>query len=147
MDAAVFVSQVDEKFLLCRITAGNDTSLVLIDQHAADERVRVESFLSSYCDQVQAGKVDVEEFKEPQAVLLARAEGVQLASGETRAVFAKWGIGVESEDVAVCEEDYCQVWITHVPAVVGKRFRSEPRLIQDLISKLMHAFNDLAHVR
>lgn len=134
LDAATFVSQVDEKFLLCRIALKGETSLVLIDQHAADERIRVESFLSTYCQQVQIGEVAIEEFKESQAVLLDRAEGGQFSTSDTRAVFEKWGIGIELEDVAVCAEDYCQVWVKHVPAVVGKRFRSEPRLIQDLIS-------------
>jgi DNA mismatch repair protein MLH3 len=45
------VSQVDAKFILCSLpsTAGNAQTLVLVDQHAASERVNLESLLGDLC--------------------------------------------------------------------------------------------------
>ncbi|ROW00673.1 hypothetical protein VSDG_03229 [Cytospora chrysosperma] len=57
LDSAVLVSQVDRKFILAKVpfdrVAGNEkdlksSMLVLIDQHAADERCRVEGLMEDY---------------------------------------------------------------------------------------------------
>ncbi|KAF1835096.1 DNA mismatch repair protein [Decorospora gaudefroyi] len=52
------ISQVDKKFILIKMLSSSSTPdheevLVLIDQHAADERVQVESLLQDLCTPVQ----------------------------------------------------------------------------------------------
>ncbi|KZT62792.1 hypothetical protein CALCODRAFT_445231, partial [Calocera cornea HHB12733] len=52
---AVVLTQVDRKFIACKVPLNvpgeedADDMLVLIDQHAADERIRVEGFLRDMC--------------------------------------------------------------------------------------------------
>ena len=53
----LIIGQVNEKFVACIVNGGADGvamgsgsgTLVLVDQHAADERIRVEQFLSEIC--------------------------------------------------------------------------------------------------
>jgi DNA mismatch repair ATPase MutL len=52
-DKAVFdrleiIAQVDQKFIACKLVLEVGTLLVLIDQHAADERVKLETYLREY---------------------------------------------------------------------------------------------------
>lgn len=133
------LGQVDRKFIACVIQASpvtdrdHDTeddddngdgtweekgkgtpTLVLVDQHAADERVRVERLLdelcasfgrveidsdSKACDHNTTGMEDVEPelavrvLRPPVAVLLTRHEAEQLAgSPGMRRAFGLWGV-------------------------------------------------------
>jgi DNA mismatch repair ATPase MutL len=42
------IGQVDEKFIACKLVYKEDTLLVMIDQHAADERIKLERYLKQY---------------------------------------------------------------------------------------------------
>src|SRR5689334_4875730 len=51
------IGQVDDKFIACKLqcsdthTSSNSSStLILVDQHAADERIRVEMLLKEFCE-------------------------------------------------------------------------------------------------
>ncbi|KAI6661653.1 hypothetical protein LOD99_13526 [Oopsacas minuta] len=44
--SAVFINQIDKKFLCCILSVNNKDILVLFDQHAVHERIRLESLLS-----------------------------------------------------------------------------------------------------
>ncbi len=42
------IGQVDAKFIACKLKYEKDSLLVLVDQHAADERIKLELYLSQY---------------------------------------------------------------------------------------------------
>ncbi|CAA7260090.1 unnamed protein product [Cyclocybe aegerita] len=113
------INQVDRKFIACRIAkrseAGSqnecggdvwpqhDYSLVLIDQHAADERVRVEDFLKELClgflespsrmDSREAVGVHVRDVTPPRPVLLTLHEALIIKrSPDVQAMLRKWGV-------------------------------------------------------
>src|SRR5947208_9136445 len=51
LNSAIIISQVDDKFILAKFPSMTSSSLlVMIDQHAADERIRVEQFWESICN-------------------------------------------------------------------------------------------------
>lgn len=157
LQTACAISQVDRKFVACLIgvdhrstvTEGNEAlregagkhidgkTLVLIDQHAADERVRVERFLKTICNGFLChhdghGGVEMMQLSPPVPVLLTRREASRLSQVPAyQKAFESWGFlfgGLKS--VAITEdadlgahEDtaYTQILVTAIPEVVSDK--------------------------
>ncbi|KAL1946475.1 hypothetical protein VTO73DRAFT_14579 [Trametes versicolor] len=143
------LGQVDRKFVACIIVHfaqsaeeegggdeyredadGGEQALVLIDQHAADERVRVERFLRELCTPSSRGGHPSE--------VEARAIAKTL---DVRSAFARWGItfgGFPAVQEVVLDEfqggetAYVQVAVATVPEVVADKLLAGDEL-RDLI--------------
>lgn len=122
LDSARFIAQIDRKFLLCRTV---DDTLVLIDQHAADERVRVERLL----DAMRLDHVKTVQLHTPVLVLLRREE-VAAAMRHRRAM-ARWGVSYSTSSDG--RGDHGQIEVTTLPKVVADRLCAEPTLLKQLI--------------
>lgn len=173
---AEFLAQVDKKFLLvklkmntfssasnnnssnstnqdCTTTASQET-LIMVDQHAASERIRVERYLKDYCGSVARGddSVKIYTFEEPKRLLLSREEVLQLKERGGKEECERWGIGIDfvpttelgiqmeiddEEEESRGLSDYIQVQLNHIPLVVSDRLKSEPRLQQELIRSFL----------
>lgn len=147
---AVVVNQVDSKFIACLLPSGYVTSgadcgsgapsqgpsrtLALVDQHAADERVRVEWLQREIClahlradDGIGVKRIVLDP---PVPILLTRHENLVLRrSGDVRDFLASWG--VEFASIKDTEEDYSpsddgnysQVTVASIPEIISKRVR------------------------
>lgn len=149
------ISQVDCKFIACVVGLDHEDSsdaekddeacqddlpadgktLILIDQHAADERVRVERFLKSICrgflsHREGSGGVEMEQLSPPVPVLLTRHEAsrvVELAN--FRKAFESWGFrfsGLEEIQITLDSETqldggYIQVFVSAIPSIVSEK--------------------------
>lgn len=130
LEEAEVIAQVDRKFILVKLAAspGEDTGvLVLIDQHAADERCRVERLFEELFTgdkgQVQTMTVDPIVFPAPMAEKSLLQRHIRF--------FQSWGIGYQVEQVS---NDVC-VSVYSLPALVAERCRTEPTLASDLIRR------------
>lgn len=155
---AEVISQVDRKFIACRIVRRSlvdsamapgeapskctlefsDSTLVLIDQHAADERVRVERFLKELClaflysqegETKQAG-IRTTELIPPRPVLLTQHEAHSInGSQDVQEILRKWGVGFAELSKAAPDgpsesgisNAYSQLLVSSVPQVVGDK--------------------------
>lgn len=130
LERAEVVAQVDRKFILAKLPASPDYEqtgavIVLIDQHAADERCRVErlfeEMFASSRGQVQTMPVEPIMFEAPltEMTLLKRH----------RRFFRSWGIGyhVEQTSNKIC------VFVDSLPTLIAERCRTEPSLLTELI--------------
>lgn len=158
---AEFLAQVDQKFLLVRLKTSispagangegleekeeETTTLVMVDQHAADERVRVEKFFDQVCGKVARGQeVDEFTFGEPVPVLVSRLEAAEVLDRQED--FKRWGVSLDlpmetSSDH--CElSDYAQVLVKTVPDIVSDRLRAEPKLLQELVRSYLAQLGD-----
>ncbi|KAF8759532.1 MutL C terminal dimerization domain [Rhizoctonia solani] len=108
------IAQVDAKFIACifRVTSTSERILVLVDQHAADERL-----------------------KPPVKILLTRKEANILTRPDTLNALSRWGLCIEIHlpdtlDVQTLAEDrdFCQVDVISVPDVVSKKLVDEREL-------------------
>lgn len=132
----VFLEQVDSKFLLCRIDRPDgDSSLFLVDQHAADERVRVEQLLKTYCKEVSDGQVQMHTFDPPKPILLDATTAKQAALHV--AEFQRWGLHFHIGNI---DNSVGQVYLQAVPAIVATRLQNDAnlviRLVKDHCNKL-----------
>lgn len=163
LGSARFIAQVDRKFLLVALPPDEDEegagrgkgpTLIIVDQHAADERVRVEGFLDELAGRVARGEaVEREALQPPVGVVISRDEAATLRAGAGKVEqFARWGVDIllEPDDAGLAptgEEpatDYVQVFLSAVPSVVCARLKVDPRLQQELVrSYLAHPVTGL----
>lgn len=152
-----FVCQVDHKFLLCYVERGPrdpaastylsterpteltdaERTLVLIDQHAADERIRIETLLRAYATQVVAGEVEMYDIETAEPVLLTSAEAEALSARLDD--FRRWGVRLnvpplpEASDAETDAPAFRQIVVHAVPLVISDRLMSDKRLIQQVV--------------
>lgn len=131
---AQVLRQVDNQFILAMLPHSShgkeSSSLVLIDQHAADERVKVEEFYHQLCS--------------CQCVSLARPIVFEVSDAEAKRFeqaqpyFASWAIDyqVRHRDV-LTQSPARQAWIavTRLPALIAERCRLEPSLLIQMLRK------------
>jgi len=155
---AVIINQVDRKFIACGIQeqmCGSsdvpseqllqaEATIILIDQHAADERVRVERFLKEMCIgflQTQNGTkndhkqwVRVKELTPPLPVLLThRDASTVMQSQDAREFLRRWGVQIAYPPNSLPESDqssesesstYAQILVSMVPEVISEKVRA-----------------------
>lgn len=145
LKCAQVIGQVDTKFVACMVddrTSKGSRTLILVDQHAADERIRVEQFLSEVCQGflyhgLYSG-VETWELKPAIPILLTRLEARNLARSKVyQHAFERWGFRFASmshADAAEGDEDeYFQVLVETVPELVGEKVM-EPLTLFNQIS-------------
>ncbi|KAF9266346.1 hypothetical protein L218DRAFT_956702 [Marasmius fiardii PR-910] len=168
---AVVISQVDRKFVACTFNSieemeTNQATLVLIDQHAADERIRVELLLRDLCvgflrniqvslREQEDNAVETRHLTPPVPILLTRLELRQLLnSPEVRDVFWSWGICFENQPPitaldhgegtdSVDGDDsggYAQIAVHCVPEVIADKLLSVDEL-RDMVKGFLAQVN------
>ncbi|KAL2041203.1 hypothetical protein N7G274_006148 [Stereocaulon virgatum] len=129
LKSAKIISQVDRKFILlcmsdCPQTSGSKGGdlLVLVDQHAADERLRVESLLAELHSSPKAlTKPIIFEVQAHEEEVLARQASY----------FANWGI---LYDVIVSPgTQKCRISARALPTAIAERCRVEPKVLIELL--------------
>jgi len=135
------LGQVDRKFILVKIFSnGGETRprqfvLVLIDQHAADERCRVEELMKGYfapADDGDGWDARTDALDRPLRFDLSRQDGDLLV--RFREHFLHWGIVYEvfhGED----GQRRVTVEVHSLPPSIVARCRAEPRLLVELLRK------------
>jgi DNA mismatch repair protein MLH3 len=169
---AKVVGQVDRKFIICKIgdLAGSDDlghdTLVLIDQHAASERIILEGLLGQYgtptalLDETTHSKegpifhtATVSDYTSHASALnfeVSNTEHELLQQYRTH--FAAWGVsyeierredrasGIQVENLGVGGESCLRV--KKLPLVIVERCSSTPRLCIDMIRAEIWALHD-----
>jgi len=148
------INQLDRKFILCAVDPIRESDdsgqasdnlgriLVLVDQHAASERVRVEGFLKTLCHNFlnleSIGKYSANriELDPPRPILLSRKEASILRG--TRSNLGRWCFDLswpesKSRDQSVDQDAYEQVLVHSVPHVVGDKVRWSIRFVKALL--------------
>ena len=134
LQQACVIGQVDAKFIACSLPAGEGSLLVCIDQHAADERFRLERLLSEYTEGCYRGDAPVVPLSEPLDVAVP---GWEEAPSLDNVHF--WGFhGAELVGHGV-------VRVTWLPEIIRDRVLTvsgrcfHPELIEDLIKDMINA--------
>ena len=137
---ANIIAQVDQKFILAKLdtapiqaSGDSEKALVLIDQHAADERCRVERLFeemfihaetSIRTEQVQTTEVDPVVFH----ASITEASLFQ----KYRDFFSKWGIHYSMEPRS---DSTVAISVQALPTLIAERCRLEPNTVVDLLRR------------
>ena len=112
-----FIAQVDNKFLLCR--SSSEAALFLLDQHAADERCRLEHLLAEL-----GASPNPTQLPDPYHMAIPDS---LVSSLFTQADYlASWGCKFEYVT-------YNTLRVTHLPEVCVNRLSNQPKFIEQLI--------------
>ncbi|KKZ61362.1 hypothetical protein EMCG_04007 [[Emmonsia] crescens] len=139
---AQLIAQVDNKFLLLKLPtsseANNDDhqqNLVLVDQHAADERCRVEQLFNELCgaptatsDPSSSYRVNVASLPKSISFKVSPQEGELFKSHSD--YFESWGCYYT---LSSSERNYHTVTVDKLPTLIAERCRLEPKLAIDLL--------------
>ncbi|POR36416.1 DNA mismatch repair protein [Tolypocladium paradoxum] len=145
---AEVIAQVDRKFILVKlplnptaeaVDAKAATALVMLDQHAADERCRLERLMEDYfqCDAATGLAHPVVEALDRPVVFEASGRETDLLQ-RYREHFASWGVLYTVQPAKTAST----VRVTGLPPSILERCRSEPRLLIDLVRKEVWALDD-----
>ncbi|RMZ80419.1 hypothetical protein DV737_g3040, partial [Chaetothyriales sp. CBS 132003] len=116
---ATVLGQIDAKFILAVVRQDDGApALLMIDQHAADERIKVEQLFLHLCTP------EAVELVVPLTFEVTAEEHNRLL--ELQDYFASWAIGY---DIDRSKET---ISVTRLPAMVAERCRLEPRLLIEL---------------
>ncbi|ROV97126.1 hypothetical protein VMCG_07524 [Cytospora schulzeri] len=160
LENAVLIAQVDRKFILAKVpfdkVAGDgkdprSSFLVLIDQHAADERCRVEGLMKDYFEPTvgNEGKNMWKAVSEllPNPVQFEVSSQDKSVLHRFQKYFSHWGICYDVEpsvsgEGAVDKTRYkkmgrtkAKVIVRSLPPAITERCRSEPRLLAELVRR------------
>ena len=117
------IDQVDKKFILVSMCQPSNL-LLLVDQHAADERVRFEELLAELKD--HRG----ETLKRPLVFELAQREARLFTN--TESFFQAWGIKYDINQVVGNSQTF-RLTIRNLPTPIAERCRTEPKLLIELL--------------
>lgn len=124
LDTLRVIGQLDRKFIVCAVPDPGSTSLVVFDQHAVDERIRVERLLEEAIEGFASGNIEVHHLGEDPHQLLFAGHDAQLLSPDLpfATILRRWGIQLEiDKGESDYELDVKQVNVTAVPALLSKR--------------------------
>lgn len=147
LGGAKILGQVDLKYVACLLKSSlGGRSLVLVDQHAADERVSVEVILRNLCTGFARDTIDLTELtKFETKLVLSREEADVMARPEVLDTFRRWGMHLM---VNLVGSDYEQVEVKAVPtALLSRLGRKEAiemtRLIKTYLPVLDESLGEL----
>ncbi|KAI0970961.1 hypothetical protein F4678DRAFT_108908 [Xylaria arbuscula] len=161
---AEVVAQVDSKFIFAKVRVDSNAHepviqhpraslLIIIDQHAADERCRVELLMKDYFE--PTGKMDINDTSATRAVsmsetsiayseLLERPLKFDISVRDAAQLeqmaqhFIHWGIHYHIITVPpTMDTSHRRVEVTRLPPSIAERCRLEPRLLIELLRKEM----------
>jgi DNA mismatch repair protein MLH3 len=142
LEAAEVIAQVDKKFILAKVpttaikTCAGGTSdhvLLLVDQHAADERCRIEQLFEDMflCHD---GTFESDDGVRTVQVFIkfevSETEGNLFHKHTT--LFSAWGLQYDTE---IKSESTVLVTVHTLPVLIAERCRVEPHVLIDLIRR------------
>ncbi|OTA53303.1 hypothetical protein K449DRAFT_390402 [Hypoxylon sp. EC38] len=156
---AEIIAQVDRKFILAKVPLSSSppnlntnkeaeaSLLVIIDQHAADERCRVEALMKDYFVVVEDDQTPpigkTRKSIHAQTELLEKPIVFDISSQDSRQFeqsaeyFKRWGVvfQVSSTKLKPNRKGTAKLTVLELPPSIAERCRSEPRLLIELLRK------------
>lgn len=153
--AARVMAQIDKKFVLVSMSAGmlsraeaeagesNEQLLVLVDQHAADERIRVERLFADFCSSVHSAHNSLSSNDRPQSetvittTSLTTSISFEISAQEqgmfrtNTAHFAKWGILLDLPTTPLSTQR--RIIVKALPEAIAERCRLDPKMLIDML--------------
>lgn len=152
---AKVIAQVDQKFVLVHMSteahgmSANECNtgrmLVLIDQHAADERIRVEQLFFELCTagngplSYDGMTTSIPSTPLPSALVFQITAQESSLFGDSQRWFAEWGIvyNIRSADQHHLTESAPDVsshlFVQCLPPLIAERCRKQPKVLIDLL--------------
>ncbi|KAM3072553.1 DNA mismatch repair protein [Clarireedia jacksonii] len=142
---AEIISQVDKKFILAKIPTRFSTDdstnslLVIIDQHAADERIRIESLLAEFLNYPLSAPASV--LSSVNTSLLEKPLSFDISSKDAELFrsekfhFSYWGL-------IYSQPTQTRLTITHLPPLISARLIANPKLLIHILRTEIYSYRE-----
>lgn len=143
---AEVIGQVDRKLVLCKVTTAFDSdtrALVLIDQHAASERIILENLLSELCEHNPSQTTILTP---PVIFEISRAESELFATYTGH--FQAWHViydlvqDMHRSDRRTTSRPSDRIRVKGLPSVIAERCRNFPTLCIEMLRSEVWALHD-----
>lgn len=127
---ALVLNQIDAKFVLAVVPMQDSPALMLVDQHAADERIKVEGLYRQLCSR------DVVVLMSPIKFEVTAEDQKRFAGHQE--TFTSWGIEytlTRLEAPGRVADGTPTITVTRLPAIIAERCRVEPKILIELLRK------------
>ncbi|KAI4915278.1 hypothetical protein J4E85_010403 [Alternaria conjuncta] len=165
---AQVIAQVDKKFILIkmqdstRVEDARAGLLVLIDQHAADERVQVESLLRQLCNPTQKeteyqsklgyqAQVTSVVLDKPKQFAISPQERTHFTTHAAR--FAAWGIlydivqtTVSASSSSAADKEKYVLSVVALPTGISERCKADPKVLISFLRSTVWKYAEDSHV-
>ncbi|KAF7908117.1 uncharacterized protein EAF01_003872 [Botrytis porri] len=143
---AEIISQVDKKFILAtlqrRSVAGEDSNslLVIIDQHAADERIRIETLLSDFLiyptvsNIPASASVITTPLEKPLSFDISTKDSQLFRIHKDH--FSYWGIVYSVSSTAAT------ITVQYLPPLITARLIANPNLLLHILRTELYSYNE-----
>ncbi|PKI84377.1 DNA mismatch repair protein [Malassezia vespertilionis] len=122
------LAQVDAKYIVCTCRTGDASWLLFVDQHAADERVRLEQEIAAYVTACVRAQTEAHA-----AHIQALASPLHLAPDPSmlpRDTLAFWGFGIEYTPTGCI--------VHRIPHILARAYKREPLLVHAVLTAFTH---------
>ncbi|KAF2642283.1 DNA mismatch repair protein [Massarina eburnea CBS 473.64] len=164
---AQVMAQVDRKFILAKmhnITEAPSSNqpdgaevIVLIDQHAADERIQVESLFSALCTPLpmnrahstyrsklgHPSRVAFVILQKPIQFTVSTQEQKYFTTHASR--FATWGILYDVDSEVSARQQQGGIKVTTLPPAISERCKADPKVLIAFLRSAVWKFADSLH--
>jgi DNA mismatch repair protein MLH3 len=168
LQSAEVISQVDKKFILVKMRKTSDLPpatnsdpelLILIDQHAADERVRVESLLKELCTPLRhtvcyqsklghTAHVASVMLEKPIQFTISSQERTHFTTYAAR--FAAWSVlydlSKSTPSSGIISKDQYVLSVTTLPPVIAERCKADPKVLISFLRSTVWKFSEDPHL-
>jgi DNA mismatch repair protein MLH3 len=132
LQSAEILAQVDQKFILLQTRPSNNSEplLVMIDQHAADERVKVEELYTKLCtgETTTLATPIIFEVPNKEFELFIRHQKH----------FEEWQLIYKVKQKGSEKGLMKQIVMSALPSLISERCRLDPKLLIDLLRREVH---------
>lgn len=135
LETAEVVAQVDRKFLLCKLpeVSGDCSTFAFVDQHAADERLRAESFFA----ELFSAAAPIASLISPIEVIVPSSD--LLCEEAALARLRSWGFDCHCSPPPDADGTcrWTQVAVTTVPKLLSDRLAMNASLLQNVVREVL----------
>lgn len=141
---AEVISQVDKKFILMKL--GAEGMLVIVDQHAADERIRIEGLMEELCTPLPLNE------ESESRILTAALEKPIIFDLSTKEIhllrihrkhFTNWGIVYQLPPEPTAITSLHKLSVKSLPPGIIERCKVDPRALVELLRTEVWKVHDL----
>ncbi|CAR28595.1 hypothetical protein ZYGR_0S02290 [Zygosaccharomyces rouxii] len=136
---AEVIRQVDKKFILLKIPPNENVAhsmLIIVDQHACDERINLENYLKDFLYQVLEGTLMTHPVSDC-AIDIDITEGYLFRHYEKE--FKKWAISCE---IKILNLETCFLMVSSLPDVLTIKVQGDKQFLKNALLQMVHDFKN-----
>lgn len=132
---AEVIRQIDKKFILLKIPPNQNTThilLIIVDQHACDERINLENYLTDFLYQVLRETLMIQPISDC-TIDIDITEGYLFKHYEKE--FKKWAISYE---IKMMNLETCFLIVSSLPSVLAMKVQGDKQFLKNALLQMVH---------